>query len=84
MKKLSEITHIPIKIISPEKSLELTFNEVEKPETGTYSYYKPTTEKLFCEKIFNQKKIIKIIKKKSNETPIKNGENVFNLRGGIV
>ena len=47
---------IKIGLASPEKILEWSRGEVEKPETINYRTLKPEKEGLFCEKIFGPSK----------------------------
>ncbi|MDL1964515.1 MAG: DNA-directed RNA polymerase subunit beta', partial [Deltaproteobacteria bacterium] len=43
---------IQIKLASPEKILEWSHGEIEKPETINYRTFKPERDGLFCAKIF--------------------------------
>ena len=47
-----EFEAIQIGLASPERILEWSFGEVEKPETINYRTYKPERDGLFCERIF--------------------------------
>src|SRR3989339_1601870 len=47
-----EFNMIQIGLASPERILEWSFGEVEKPETINYRTFKPERKGLFCEKIF--------------------------------
>lgn len=56
MSLLNELNHIPIGIASPQKILEWSNGEVQKPETINYKTFKPEKEGLFCERIFGPTK----------------------------
>jgi DNA-directed RNA polymerase subunit beta' len=48
----SDIDFIQIRLASPDEIRELSYGEVQKPETINYRSFKPEKDGLFCEKIF--------------------------------
>ncbi len=56
MNNIHDFDNIVIQLASPEKILEWSYGEVEKPETINYRTLRPERGGLFCEKIFGTTK----------------------------